>query len=58
MLRKTSPNKRAMDPESGIELGKVPLTQGEASLPPPPVSTKGRRNPEDDDEYLVPIPPW
>ena len=47
-----------MDIESGLELGKIPLTAGEASLPPPPPETKHRKNPEDDDYYLVPIPPW
>jgi hypothetical protein len=39
----------------------IDVSKGEASLPPPPVSTKPPRrkgNPEDDDKYLVPIPPW
>lgn len=47
-----------MDSESAFELAPVPLLNGEASLPPPPVDTKNRKNPEDDDKYLIQIPPW
>ena len=48
-----------MDYENTFELVNLPLTQGEASLPPPPATKKVRRpNPEDDDVYLIPIPPW
>ncbi len=47
-----------MDIESGFELAKVPIHQGEASLLPPPGHLKHRSNPEDDDEYLIDIPPW
>jgi hypothetical protein len=49
----------AMDIEASPQERELPLFSGEGSLPAPPVNTKGRRkNPEDDDIYLVPIPPW
>ncbi len=46
-----------MDVEKGIELKETLVTKGEASF-----SFSDRRdrsvNPEDDDKYLAPIPPW
>lgn len=51
-----------MDLENGIQMGKIPLTEGVASLPSP----KSHKvmlghpdfDPEDDDEYLTKIPEW
>ncbi len=51
-----------MDIEKGakaIEMQEVLVTKGEASLPSPPPTPRDRsKNPEDDDKYLIPIPPW
>lgn len=46
-----------MDVEKGIELKETLVTKGEASFPE--IGPRDRSvNPEDDDVYLVPIPPW
>ena len=54
-----------MDLESGIEMGKVPLTKSEADLPItkgvadfPELSTVHSGSPEDDDVYLEELPEW
>jgi hypothetical protein len=51
-----------MDLENGIQMGKIPLTDGVSSLPSP----KSHKvmighpdfDPKDDDEYLKKLPEW
>ena len=45
-----------MDLESGIQMGKVPLTEGEADTVE--VNTVHTGSPEGDDVYLEELPPW
>ena len=64
MAPQITPGILDFDSPSAIELKKIPLIhQGEASLPEITKSILEHRgkthlNPEDDDEYLIPIPEW